>query len=390
MNLFDITIHGLRRQKSRKLFLGAAMTISLSAVLILFTFVKSQEVQLESQFDEYGANIIITPKTDDLSLTYGGISLTGIVTNLMEIESEEVSRIYNIPNSKNIRAVSPKLIGVGPVDSDSGRKDVLIVGVDFAEESKIKAWWNVDGRFPETPREVLIGTKAAEKIGLSVGSAFRLDQNEMRVAGVLNSTGSQDDSAIMASMDFVEKLLGKEGKISLVEVSALCSDCPIDDIVAQISTIMPNAEVQALRQVMEQRMQVVHQFSRFALSIFVILTFMCGLFIFSTVAGAVAEKKKEIGILRSVGFARKHIAQVVITEALLLSGAAGVIGIGASLLFIRFALPRISGIAVESVVYDPLLISVGFAALIALAFISAIGPAIKASRYDPVVAIASL
>ena len=210
------------------------------------------------------------------------------------------------------------------------------------------------------------------------------------MAGILHSTGSQDDSAIMASMDFVGELLGKQGKISLVEVSALCSDCPIDDIVSQISSILPNAEVRAIRQVMEQRMQVVRQFTRFALSIFAILTFMCGLFIFSTVAGAVAEKKKEIGILRAVGFTKWHISRVVITEALLLSAAAGVIAIGASLLFVRFALPVIAGISSETVVYSPFLVIVGFAALILLAFFSALGPAIKASRYDPVAAISSL
>ena len=225
MNLFDITMHSLRRQKGKKLFLLIAMLLSLSTMLILFSFVQSQELQLERQFDQYGANIIITPKTDDLSLTYGGVSLTGIVTNLKEIKKSEVAGIYLIENKENIRAVSPKLIGVGMITTPTMEKDALLVGVDFEEEGKIKAWWNVDGAYPDGPKQALLGATAAEKLNLSIGDDFFLQGDSLRVAGILNTTGSQDDSSIMLDIGYVGEVLGKPGKISLIEVSALCSDC---------------------------------------------------------------------------------------------------------------------------------------------------------------------
>ena len=390
MNLFDITLFGLRRQKLRKAFLALAMVVSLSTVLVLFIFVESQAQTLASQFDEYGANIIVTPKTDDLSLTYGGISLSGIVTNLVEIEAEEVLGIYSIPNSKNIRAVSPKLIGVGPVAMRGNQMDVMLIGVDFAEESKIKAWWQIDGAYPDKIGGAVVGRKAAESIGIEVGDTLKIGEEYLSVTGILRDTGGQDDSAIIAHMSFVEHLLGKQGKVSLVEVSALCSDCPIDDIVEQISAILPNAEVRAIRQVMEQRMQVIRQFSRFSVAVLIILTFMCGLFIFSSVAGAVTERKKEIGIFRAVGFTKWHISKVVISEALLLSMVSGALAVMIALVFARYALPPLTGISTDSVIFNPYLLVAGFTSLLILAFCSSLGPAIKASRVDPVSAIASL
>ena len=388
MDLFDIAIHSLKRQKSRKLFLVGAMMLSICAAIILFTFVKSQARELESQFDQYGANIVVTPKTDSLSLSYGVINLSGIVTNIDEIPAELVSHIYDIPNTKNLRAVSPKLIGVGAARTSSSTGDVLLVGIDFAEEQKIKAWWEIDGRFPELPNEAILGVTAADRLGLGVGDELFIKDEPLIVAGILRSTGSQDDSAVLVSMGVAETILGKHGSVSLIEISALCSDCPIDDLVAQISEIIPTADVRAIRQIMQQRMQVTRQFERFAVSVFIVLTVMCGLFIFAATAGSVSERKKEIGILKAVGFSHGNIARIVLTEIFLLAVSAAIAGVAGSLLFLRFALPALTEI--EHVVYDPLLIALCITGLLILSLVSAIAPAARASRIDPVTAITSL
>ena len=388
MNLFDITMHSMRRQRGKKAFLVTAMALSLCTSLVLFSFLESQRSELESQFDEYGANIVITPHADDLSLTYGGISLSGIVTNLHEISTEDVSLIRTIPNRKNIRAVSPKLIGVGQMTSHGTRWDALLVGVDFEEESKIKAWWALDGRYPAGDGEIIVGAKAAQKMSIQMGDTVSMSGVTLTVSGVLKPTGSQDDSAVLAPIGFVEILLDKPGRASLVEVSALCSDCPIDDLVEQISGVLPNADVQAVRQVMEQRMQVVRQFGRFAISVFLILTLLCGLFIFATIAGAVTERRKEIGIMRAIGFSRRSIIRVVLTEALLLAAIAGVVGIALSIPVLRYVMPAVADIT--TAVFDLPLIVVSAGALVILALASAVGPAVKASRFDPISAIAGV
>ena len=388
MNLLDLTLRSLRRQKGKKSFLVAAMALSLCTAFALYSFVESQARELESQFDEYGANIVVTPRTDDLTLTYGGVNLAGIVTNVHEIRADDVDRIHTIANSRNIRAVSPKLLGTGEVLVGDDTKKALIVGVDFDEEAKIKAWWSIDGRLPQNDREVILGATAADRLGLKMGSYFALGTADLLVTGILSQTGGQDDMAILAPMAFVEDLLEKRGSVSLVEVSALCSDCPIDELVAQISKVLPGTEVRAVRQVMEQRMQVVRQYGRFAASIFGVLTVMCGLFIFATIAGAVTERRREIGIMRAVGFSGSHIAGVVLSEAFLLGIAAAIIGIAISIPVLMQLIPTLTGN--DTPVLDIRLILTALVSAPALAVASSIYPAVKASKFDPIESIAAL
>ena len=72
MTLKDIALIGLGRQKGKKAFVLIAMTLGCATVIILFTFIDTQKRTIESQFDEYGANIIVLPKADTLGLSYGG------------------------------------------------------------------------------------------------------------------------------------------------------------------------------------------------------------------------------------------------------------------------------------------------------------------------------
>ena len=364
------------------------MALSVCTALVLFSFVESQQRQLESQFDEYGANIVVTPHTDNLTLTYGGINLTGIVTNVQEIQADDVSRIFTIANKQNIRAVSPKLLGAGEVTVGDFTTEALIVGVDFEEERKIKAWWAIDGEYPASDFEIVAGSKAAEKMQLHVGSIVFVKDIKLTVTGVLLATGGQDDTALLAPIAFVETLLGKPGKVSLVEVSALCVDCPIDDLVAQISEVLPGADVQAVRQVMEQRMQVTRQFGRFAASILSVLIILCSLFIFATITGAVSERRREIGIMRAIGFSGVHIITVVLSEALLIGVVSGVVGNVVALPILARVVPIFTGRNVE--LFNLPIMALSFIAVVCLAVISSIAPAIKAARFDPVAAIAGL
>ncbi|MDA3940921.1 MAG: hypothetical protein PF693_16680 [Spirochaetia bacterium] len=146
MNLINISLYSLKRQK-----------------------------EIADEFDEFGANIVITPKTDSLSLSYGGINLSGIVTSMEEINLIDVEKIRSIENSANISAVSPKLIGVGQVKSGDFESEVLLVGVISEEERKLKTWWDIEGEFPIGNDEILAGREVADKLNLDIGSCRKPD-----------------------------------------------------------------------------------------------------------------------------------------------------------------------------------------------------------------------
>ncbi len=62
-----------------------------------------------------------------------------------------------------------------------------------------------------------------------------------------------------------QKLFRKQGTVGMVEIAALCKNCPISDIVTQLSEKLPSAKVTAVQQVVEGRMDTLHSFRRFSL-----------------------------------------------------------------------------------------------------------------------------
>lgn len=389
MNLFNITISSLKRQKSKKSFLLIAMVLSITTVFTLYTFTVSQTRKIEDQFDEYGANIIITPKTDSLSLNYGGISFSEVVS-INEIKKEDLKAIQNINDIDSIRAISPKLIGAIDVVTGNKIHKVIIVGTDFSEVFKIKGWWDDSKNIPESDNDLIIGFDVAKKLGVQVGDNLLINKIEFRVARILNVAGNQDDEAIIGKLEVVEQLLNREGKISLVEISALCSECPIDELVRQIAEVLPDVNVRALREVMVKRMEVVDQLEKFAISISLILILLCSLLIFSNMASSVNERRHEIGIYRAIGFTKMNIVEIIQAEALIISILAALLGSILTLLVSYIGLPKFTNIGTEYVVIDWLFFIKGSLATVLLGFISSLSPSIKASNSDPVKTINSL
>lgn len=388
MTLIDITISSLKRQKGKKAFILVAMVLSITTVFTLNTFTKSQTYKIENQFDEYGANIVITPKTDTLSLSYGGISFKEVLS-VEEINRDELKKISTIKDYSSIRAVSPKLIGTVNVKTESATQRVVIVGADFSTVFKIKGWWE-DTQIPENKNDIILGWDVSNKLGVKQGDTIEIDGLTFNVAMILDVAGNQDDEAIIANIEVVEKILNNPGKASLVEISALCSECPIEELVDQISEVLPNSNVRALREVMVQRMEVVGQVEKFALAISIILILLCSLLIFSNMASSVNERKHEIGIYRAIGYCKSDIIKIIQFESLILSIIAGLLGIILSIVVSYTGLPRFAGIEAENVLIDFIFFFKGFIAVLLLGFISSLFPSIKASNSDPVKTINSL
>lgn len=388
MKLINITLKSLGRQKRKKAFLLLAMILSFTTILTLYTFTESQTRKIENQFDEFGANIIITPKTDELSLNYGGISFKEVVS-IKELNKEDLKEIEDIPEFYSIRAISPKLIGAVNVTTSKKEERVVVVGTDFENVYKIKGWWDDDQNTPKNYEDLIIGWDVAEKLGITLGDEILLKEKPFKAARILPPGGNEDDNVIIASLEAVEDLLNKKGKITMVEVSALCSLCPIENLVRQISETLPNANVRALKEVMVQRMEVVNQIERFAFTISVILVLICTLLIFSNITASITERRHEIGIYRAIGFTKRHIIQIIQGESAILSFVSGILGIVLTLGVVYTFLPSFAGIPREEILFNPLFFLKSFLFLMVLGFAASLMPAVSASNTDPVKTINS-
>jgi putative ABC transport system permease protein len=378
MTLKEIAINNLRRRKAKAAFVFFGLLIGISSVVAFFSLVGALTQDINHKLEKYGANILIVPKTENLSLSYGGLSLGGISFEMQEIKQEELSNIRNIKNTANVAAVGPMVLG--PVNTRNHA--VLLAGIDFESSPFLRPWWKVRGANP-IHEEILAGYEAARILDLKVGEALQIEGRRLRIAGVLEATGSQDDQILFTHLGTAQALLNKEGKISLAEVAALCAGCPIEDMVRQISEVLPSAKVMAIKQVVKGRMETLGHFEKFAYGLSAVIMLVGGLVVLVTMLGSVRERISEFGIFRAIGFQRRHVMGIVLFEAALISAVAGLfgylLGLGATKTFI----PLFTDSQTITVPIDPIFAGIVLFLAMCLGLVSSAYPSLMAARLDP-------
>jgi len=385
MTLKDIALRNLRRKKSKAAFVLLGLMIGVSAGVGFISLVETLTEDINHKLEEYGANILILPKTENLSLTYGGLSLGGVLFEMQEIQQQDLEKIRNIKNAQNVAAVGPMLLG----GIEVGQRKVLLAGMDFKVFQFLRPWWRVQGKAPDKDG-VLAGAEAARILGLRQGDRLRVKDRELIVSGVLESTGSQDDQILISRLDTAQGILGKEGRISMAEVAALCAGCPIEEMVRQISEVLPGANVMAIKQVVMSRLESLDHFRKAAYILSAVVALVGSLVVLVTMMASVRERTAEIGIFRAIGFRRNHVMGIILLEAGILSTLAGVLGYLLGLGAAMVALPFFTASHGVAMVIDPALAGGAIALALVLGLAASIYPAILAARLDPHEALRAL
>ena len=385
MKLHNISFNNLGRRKGKMIFLVLGLFIGIATIVTLMSITESMTHDIEDRLDQYGANIVMVPRSDNLALSYGGITMGGVNYQTIEFDEEKIPEIRTIENSKNLGLVAPKVLGAAKVRG----KDVLLMGVNFETEMQLKNWWQFEGTPPAAANELLIGSQTAVTYDLAVGDTLDIKGDDYTVTAILKPTGSSEDGIIVGDLHTFQNILGKEGKVSMVEIQAFCRDCPITELTLQISEKFPEAKVTGLRQAMMSKMQTVEMFKTFSYGIAVLVIFIGSLLVFVTMMGSVNERTREIGIFRAIGFRRGHVMQIILLEAMVVGLIGGLLGYLGGNAIAWVSLPLV----VKSSSFAGLNYNLGGVSLllaVALSLIASLYPAQKASKLDPSEALRAL
>lgn len=386
MKLHNISFGNIKRRKGKMFFLVLGLVIGIATVVTLLSITQTMTRNIEERLNQFGANIVMVPKSENLSLNYGGIDVGGVNYQVKEFDQERLADIKTIKNHKNLSIIAPKILGPVLVKG----KNVLLMGVLFEEELALKTWWHkTGGNFPEKEDEVMLGSQAAALLGFKTGDFISLSGRAFKVATILKTTGTAEDDAIIASLGPAQNLLGKQGKLSMVEISAFCQGCPISEMTLQIAEKFPNAKVTAMKQAVMAKMQSIDMFRSFSLGISIIVIFIGSLLVLVTMMGSVNERTREIGIFRAIGFRRGHIMQIILLEALLLGIIGGILGFAIGNMIAYGIIP----VVIKDSVFVGINMNLGVVSIfmaVALSLLASLYPAFKASNMDPSEALRAL
>ena len=380
MNILTIPMRNMRRKPAKTLLLLFVFSMGVMSIVTLFEVSRVVGESLEKKLTTFGANIVISPKTEMLSLSYGGFHMGDMLFDVQNLPEEEtVDTIKSIALTDRISAVAPKLVALASINASAA----AVVGIDWEQEQRIKSYWATTGTFSGQESEVLVGSQAAKKLGLNIGDQVSLFDHQFTVAAILYETGSEDDGVIFMALPRLQQLLGRSDGTSFIEVSALCSGCPIEDIVGQIQAALPGAKVSALRHVVVQRMASVHFVQELALAVSLIILITAVCMVGLSMLSAVNERKKDIGILRSLGYGKRQVFTIFCIEAGLVGGLAGLIGyfagFGASFHVLEY-LNLAAGIVPA---FSPVHLLVSIFVFTMITVLAASYPALKGARIEP-------
>ncbi len=396
MNLYKIVTQNLVKRKIGTLLLVLGQTAGVAIAVALFLIVSAARLDLGNQIDEFGANIVIVPRSEGTDLSYQGAEISRVFFDLMQITEDDLPKIREIPDGNSINVVSPKMVSAAELNG----KPVILVGIISNREFLMKPWFEFAEVDQERPQEeakdpvhmelekdqLLIGSDVAETLGLRAGNMVELNGEYFKITAVFKPTGSTEDGLVYAPLPVVQTLVGRPNELSMIEISAYCNECPVEEIAAQLTEALPNGRVTALGQAALLRGETIERFALMATLLAWAALVSAILLVLTLMNSSVSERTREIGIFRSIGFRRSHIMRMILLEASFGGFTGGLAGFAIGNFIALTTGFYLAGIAAEASWQWNLMLPV-VAGSMTLAVLAALYPAIRAANLDPIEAL---
>lgn len=161
---------------------------------------------------------------------------------------------------------------------------------------------------------------------LAVGDTFRLNDRTWYITGIMRSSGSTFDSELWGKRSLLGPIFGKETHSTLV---ARTADAAQARVVKDYfnkdyskSAVAAQVETDYFASLSETNKQFL-----FAIGFVTIFMSIGGVFgVMNTMFAAISQRIKDIGVLRLLGFGRRHILATFLLESVAIAIVGGVIG----------------------------------------------------------------
>ncbi|MEV4556981.1 FtsX-like permease family protein [Kitasatospora sp. NPDC049285] len=319
-----------------------------------------------------------------------------------------VKQLAALPGTAHARGVVSGFTGIADKKGNLLGEAWNSRGVNFAPDAsgQDSRYPMAEGRGPRAAGEIAIDAQAAEKAGYKVGDTVRIAGNGAAVNTTLTGVFTTDDPEVSSGGTLVlmdtataQQRLLTPGQYSAIVLTAKPGTTETQLLDQARSKVAETRQValqtgQELKD--EQTAMVASSVSgmKTMLLVFAGISLFVGIFIIvNTFTMLIAQRIKELALLRAVGASRGQVTKSVLVEALAIGVIASVtgllagIGIGAGM---QAALHAVnSGLPTGSLVIAPVTVIGTLVVGVVVTVLSALLPAIRASRIPPVAAMSS-
>jgi putative ABC transport system permease protein len=359
---------------------------------------------------------MVVPESDTIEVGFPGVDF-GTVTEQRYVNESDLWKIKTIYWRNNVLGFAPLLYSVVTVKNNEYQQEIVLAGTYFNKEvlilepysenddtifktgiQTISPWWNVTGEWikdSDDNTNSMIGRNVADALQLDVGDQFtvyyltnqfnesRLNENNLTVLGIIDTQGYEDNQ-IFVNLQVAQNLTERYDKVHTIQVSALCNACPVDTFAAEIMDAIPYAEARTVKQLVSAEMNILNKIEDMMFLIAIIALFASALGVMTTMTTSVIERKKEIGLMKSIGAENQKIITLFLTEATLIGILGGISGYGIGIMLSQFI-----GISVFNTSITPHyeIIPIIFLIAIGVTLLASILPVRKAIQVEPAIVL---
>ena len=400
--MWNYTFKGLRAHKTR--FISTFLAVFLGVAFLAGTLVLTDTIQ--TSFNDLFGDV------------YRGTD--AYVRNTEKVNGEREDTVRKRIDDSLVATVKA-VDGVADARPEINANNTQVVGSDgkavgkpgqgaptfggnWVDNPKLNPFNIAEGRPPTADDEVVIDKSSATKGHLKVGDTVSMvlptatAPKQFHLVGIVKF-GTADSplgaSYSLFTLNAAEQYLTQPGKIDAIRVQA-ARGVSQTELASRIQQVLP-AQTEALtgeqitKETQDQIAQNISFISIFFTAFAVVAVVVGGFVIYNTFSIIVAQRAREMALLRSIGAARRQVLVSVVAEAAIVGivasalGVLGGVGVGALLkaLFsaLGFDLPA-TGLVVSTTT-----VAVGMAVGVVVTLVAAIVPAVKASRVPPIAAL---
>ncbi|WP_042171737.1 ABC transporter permease [Streptomyces sp. NBRC 110035] len=397
--MFRTALRNVFAHKARLLMTVLAVMLGVAFVsgTLVFTNTISDALQKSSAKGFDHVDVAVTPGWKDA----GGDEL-GEAYELTPAMVEDSARVPG----------AARAIGVVTGFTAMADRDGRLIGDGF--QSQGGNYWGTDdpryplteGHAPKGADEVLIDTETAKRTGYQVGDTVRMSVDGPVLEPVVAGVFTTDDGNVAAGGSLAlfdtataQKLFGKGDTFDEIAVKAkdgvsdaalraeLDKALPAGAVETTTGTKLAEDQASMIASSMEEMKQSLLVFAGIAL-------FVGTFIIANTFTMLVAQRTRELALMRAVGASRRQVTRSVLLEAFVVGAVAAVVGLLTGI-GIGAGLQALMGTFDGSVPAGPLVVTPGtvgtaFAVGVLITMLAAWLPGRRAAKIPPVAAMSSV
>lgn len=320
MTWFSLALNGCWRRPLRSGLTAGGVGIAIAAGFSLLTFQDGYRTSLWRELDRMGAHILVVPKGcpyDAASLALHGANWPCHL---------KASYLADVRAVRGIAAAAPVFMAAF---FGQNSDPTVYTGID-TNMLALKGGWKIDGTFPRNG-EVLAGAKTASSLGWRRGDTVTLpglDGVQRVVSGILAPTQSADDRFIWLPLADAQRLFRHANELTHILVR-LSDPNQLESVTAALRGCDAGMQMNVVPLAhLFRTIQSLMNSTRWLLgSATLVALLAAGAGVSAALLVAVAERTREIGVLRALGASPADVFRLFWLETVQITLAGAGLGV---------------------------------------------------------------